>query len=570
MLRKLILTVMGHVDHGKTSILDFIRKTSVFKGEAGGITQMISSSVLSLNQIKEVCGKLLENKNITIPGLIAIDTPGHAAFSSLRKRGGSLADIAILVIDINEGIKPQTIESLNILKQSKTPFIIATNKIDLINGWHSNKNSFILKNIESQGPSVQTKLDMQLYEIVGRLHEEGFPSERFDRIDDYTKSIAIVPCSALTGEGLPELLMVVTGLAQKYLEQDLEFNANSPAKGTILEVREQKGVGQAIDAIIYDGQIKVNDIIVIGGIDGPIVTKIRGLFEQEKSKLNSVKKSTAAAAIRISAPDIDKVISGMPFVVAINIEEAKIQVQKEIQDITIETEKDGVVIKADSLGSLEAMINLLKDKKITIKHASIGHITKKDLSLAESAKDETNKVVLGFNVNSQDLNPEVKIITHDIIYRIIEEYLKWRESKQKELETIKLEKLPKPFKIKILKGCIFRQSNPAVVGIEVLGGTIIVGSQIMLADGKRLTEVKSMQEDKENVHEAKKGAQLAISLPNITCGRQIVENQILYSDINEEEFRQLKVMKKYLSKDDVEVLKEIANIKRQDNPVWGA
>ena len=245
-IRSPLCVVLAHVDHGKTSILDKIRGSAITKGEAGGITQAIGASIIPLEIIKKICGKLLEalNMKFTIPGLLFIDTPGHASFTSLRKRGGNLADIAILVIDINEGLKPQTIESIEILKQYKTPFIIAANKIDLISGWQP-KDMPIITNIEQQGENIRKLLDKKIYELVGKLAERGFNSERFDRVDDFTKSIAIVPTSAKTGEGIPELLMVLTGLAQKFLEKCLNCDTQGPAKGTILEgcsLRTEEGI----------------------------------------------------------------------------------------------------------------------------------------------------------------------------------------------------------------------------------------------------------------------------------------------------------------------------------------
>ena len=265
MIRSPICTVAGHVDHGKTSVLVKIRGTAIVETEAGRITQAIGASIVPLTTIRKICGPLLERLNIkfTIPGLLFIDTPGHAAFTNLRKRGGNLADIAIVVIDINEGIKPQTTEVIDILKQYKTPFVVALNKIDLISGWQSNK-TLLLENVSKQSATIQQLLDKKLYELVGRLSTFGLNSERFDRVDDYTKQIAIIPLSAKTGEGMPELLMVITGLAQKYLEKKLDIDIKRFAKGTILEVKETKGLGITLDVIVYDGTLKRNDLIVIG------------------------------------------------------------------------------------------------------------------------------------------------------------------------------------------------------------------------------------------------------------------------------------------------------------------
>ena len=277
--RSPICSVVGHVDHGKSSILDRIRSSKIVDKEAGGITQAIGASIVPFETIYKNCvpvlGKL--DDKIKIPGILFIDTPGHAAFTNLRKRGRNLSDIAILVVDINEGFKPQTIESVKILKMYKTPFIIAANKIDKISGY-SKKDNSVVKSISMQKENVLQAVENGIYNIVGQLYELGINSERFDRVSDYTKQIAIVPCSALSGEGIAEILMLISGLAQKFLECDLTFSVNNLAKGTILEVREVKGLGVTIDVILFDGTLKVGDTICLGGLNGPIVTKVKALL----------------------------------------------------------------------------------------------------------------------------------------------------------------------------------------------------------------------------------------------------------------------------------------------------
>ena len=572
-IRATICTLVGHVDHGKTSILDWIRGTSIAKGESGGITQAISSTNLSMNVIKQVCGDLLKTLNfdLTVPGILFIDTPGHAAFTNLRKRGGNLADIAILVIDINEGFKPQTLECIDILKQYKTPFIIAANKIDLIHGWKSNKKKSLLANLKDQSANIQQEIDKKLYELVGKFHEKGFTSERFDRIDDYTKQIAMVPVSAKTGEGLPELMMVLTGIAQKFLEQCLKCDVEGPAKGTVLEVKEEKGLGTTIDVIVYDYTIKKGDLFVIGGLEKPIVSKVKILLEMEKKKLKQVKEVSAAIGVKISAVDIKDVISGMPLKVTSeqDLEKTKQEIQEEVEEVLVETDNKGIIVKADSLGSLEALVSLLREADISIKSASIGNISKKDISEASAEKDPLNKVIVGFNVEVLEQQKEVKIIIHDVIYKILEDISNWQESERKRLEAKELEGLTKPCKLKIIPGCVFRQNNPAVVGVEVLLGAATTGTHLMKSDGSKVSEIKSIQLEGENIQEAEKGKQVAISLPNITVGRQILENDILISDISGEDFVNFKKLKKYLKNDDIILLKEIAEIKRRDNPVWG-
>lgn len=569
-LRSPICTVVGHIDHGKTSLLDKVRGTAVAKGEAGGITQCISSTKVSLDTLKKICGKLLETLKfkITVPGILFIDTPGHAAFNNMRKRGGNLADIAILVINVVEGIKEQTLECIEILKQYKTPFVIALNKIDLINGWKANKNASFGQSLKEQRESARLELDNKLYTLVGKLAEFGLNAERYDRIEDFTKQISIIPCSAATGEGIPDLIMILVGLAQKFLEKNLSVEAEN-GKATVLEVSEMEGIGLTVDAILYEGTLKVNDKIVIGGLNKPIVTKIKGLFEPVNKVLKPVKTVEAASGVKIFASELKDVVGGVPLIVANeNVEKIMEDVQAEVEEVILETDVDGVVVKADTLGSLEALATLLRDAGIRIKKLGIGDINKKDLTEAKSAKDPLDKVVLGFNVNAAEKDA-IKIIVHDVVYKIIEDLKFWRDEETKKLEAKELEGMIRGAKVQLLRGCIFRQSNPAVVGVLVLGGILRTGTPLIKADGSKIANIKGMQVERENVSEAKKGQELAISLPAITVGRQIHEEDILYADIPEEDFRKLKKLKKYLKGDEVEVLKEFVEIKRKTEAMWG-
>ncbi|MBU0615688.1 MAG: translation initiation factor IF-2 [Nanoarchaeota archaeon] len=582
--RSLICTTLGHVDHGKSSILDKIRGSAIVKSEAGAITQAIGASIIPLSIIRKICGQSLDalNMKLTIPGLLFIDTPGHAAFTNLRKRGGNLADIAILVIDINEGLMPQTVESIEILKTYKTPFVIAANKIDKVSGWKSSPGP-VLENIKKQTPQVLQLLETKIYGLVGKLAELGFESERFDRIEDYTKQIAIIPTSAITGEGISEILMVLTGLAQKFLQTCLNCEISGPAKGTILEVKEAKGLGKCLDVIIYDGTLKKNDTVVIGSLDKPIVAKIRGLFEpaplaemrDKKSKFVSIPQAVAATGVRISAPGIDEVLSGMPIRAATpeTIEKIKQEIQKEVDEVVVATDEEGIVIKADTLGSLEALAKLLREKGITIKKASIGDISKKDIADAEAnfEKDPLMCIILGFNAkdNSGICNDRVKIFSSDIIYKLIEDFELWQIQAKKTIEQGQIDLLIRPAKIEIMKGYVFRQSNPAVVGADIIAGVIKSGTPLMNKNGKEITEIKSMQHEQESVDKAEKGKQVAVALTHVTVGRQINEGDILYSSIPEEHFKKFKELKQYLSKEEIAILKEIAEIKRKDNPVWG-
>src|SRR3989338_9244629 len=343
MIRKPIITVLGHVDHGKTTFLDKIRGTAIAAREAGAITQHIGATEVPISVIRELSGELIEKYGfkIELSGLLFIDTPGHAAFTNLRKRGGSIADLAVLVVDLTQGFQPQTIEAIEILKSFKVPFIVAANKVDKIHGWASHYGTFT-NSIKAQNESVQTDLDTKVYEIVGKLYELGFQSERFDRIADFTKQIPIIPVSAKLGDGIPETLLFLAGLSQRFLEKKLTINEDDPGVGTVLEIKEEKGLGKTMDVIVYDGVLSVGDEIVVGGKSGVIKAKVRALLEPKplneirdpKEKFNNVKSVHAAARVKVAAPGLDQALAGSPMlVVKTGLEEQKIK--DELKGLTI-------------------------------------------------------------------------------------------------------------------------------------------------------------------------------------------------------------------------------------------
>lgn len=406
-LRTPIVCVMGHVDHGKTSLLDKIRGTAIVDGEAGAITQHIGATEVPLDVISRICGSVPKGK-FKIPGLLFIDTPGHHAFTTLRSRGGALADLAIVIVDINEGFQPQTIEAINILKRYKTPFVIAANKIDRIHGWDPHPMSSFISSFNKQPEHIRSILDTKFYEIVGKMYELGFSTDRYDRIRDFQKTIAIIPISAKTGEGLPDILMVLLGLAQKFLESNLEYHATGPGVGVVLEVKEERGLGITLDAILYDGEIRVGDMIAVGTLAEPIVTKTRALLKprplseiRAEEKFKQIKHITAAAGLKISAPMLDNAISGAPIRVVIreNTDEISKEIMSEIEQTRIETDNVGVIIRADTIGSLEALVNELKSQEIPIRKADVGNISRRDIIEAKALDDPLYSVILGFNVD---------------------------------------------------------------------------------------------------------------------------------------------------------------------------
>lgn len=572
-IRQPIVTVVGHVDHGKTTILDSIRSTCVASKEAGGITQAISSTSCPSEVILKRSEKLMKKLGIKleIPGFLFIDTPGHAAFSNLRKRGGALADLAILVVDVNDGFKPQTDESIEILKENKIPFIVALNKIDAVPGWKKVTED-VIGDIEKQSDYVRQNFENKMYKIMGSLSNYGFDGDIFNRVTDFTKQIALVPCSGKNGEGISELLVMLAGLAQKFLKGKLIVGKET--KGTVLEVKKEKKMN-CVDAIVYDGSLKQGDNLVIAGLEKPIIAKLRCLFVAKPLKgYKTVKEVTAAAAVRMQFPGSADVLSGMPFVVASPKDAEKVasELQREVSD-NVQTDGEGVIAKAESLGSLEALLQLLHKAGIQVGKIGIGDVTKSDVISASVNLRERplDAVVVGFNVEiSGELMGEdnVKILANEVIYKLIEDLEEWRIQKDNELKREKMESMTFPCKLKVLR-YVFRQSKPAIFGVTVIGGKLKTGIKLMNAKGKVLDRVKAIQDKKDSLKEVKAGKDVAISLPNINYQRQLFEGEILYSEIFESNFRKLKANKKLLTQEEIKILQEISDIKRKANPTWG-
>jgi translation initiation factor 5B len=570
-IRQPIVTICGHVDHGKTSLLDAIRGTKIAEGEAGGITQKISFTLFPKENIIEKSKKVLDKFKIPleIPGFLFIDTPGHAAFTNLRKRGGSLADIAILVIDINDGLKPQTIETLQILKSNKTPFIIALNKIDNISGWQSGIDFF--SNIEKQAPRIRQEFDEKFYSIVASLNAHGLRPELYTKINDFSKDIAMIPCSAKTGEGIAEILAILCALCQKFLIN--QISVKKAAKGVVLEVKKEKCVNY-LESILYDGELKINDEIAIAGFGKTIKAKIRCI--QEALPLSRGFKSMnnvhAAAGLRLQTNSKEEILSGMPFqVIKNNLKEIEKEFSDEISD-EIQTDESGIFVKADSLGSLEAVLFLLKQKQIRVIKAEIGNITKKDLAYLDSL-NETDRFLLGFNIDyDEELKKEGIIhknaITSEIVYKLIENFEEERKKMIKEEERKKLEELPSLAKITILP-YIFRNSSPAIFGIRVEGGILKQELEMITKNGEKIGRIKTIQEEKNNIPKADKGKEVAISIPGVNFERQLRKGEALYSDLSDFQFRKFKENKELLTREEIQILQEIAGIKRRENVTWG-
>ncbi|MBT4870589.1 MAG: translation initiation factor IF-2 [Candidatus Diapherotrites archaeon] len=572
MIRQPIITVLGHVDHGKTSILDAIRESRVAAKEAGAITQHIGGTEIPLSAVENIAGNLIQKFgfDLKIPGLLVIDTPGHEAFSNLRKRGGSIADLAILVIDITQGLQPQTIEAIEILKNQKVPFVIALNKIDLLSFYDSKTGSF-LANHATQSVESQQKLDEKLYVIVGKMYEHGFESERFDRCE-FGKQIPMVPCSAHTKEGLPELLTLLSGLSQKYLEKELEISTEETAKAAVLEAKEEQGLGTTLDVILYKGKLHTNDEIIVMGKNGVITTKIRALLQPKplqemrdtKDKFSSVKEVFAAAGVKIAAPGLDEVMVGSTLSAVVTGEEAS-ELEAEIKESTFENDERGVIVKADAIGSLEALVGMLKNEGINVRKADIGDINRKDVVQASSmlCEEPLFGCVLGFNVKIEkeaqhEANErDVRIFNEPVIYKLIENYQEWVTASKKAEKEEGMSCLIWPVELESLRGSVFRNSKPAIIGVRVNTGKVKEGWKVMNKAGEVIGKITGIQKNGETVKEGKKGDELAIAINDGIIGRNLFEGEKLYSCIPLKQYCNIEKYLEEFSEEEKELLQTI-------------
>jgi len=587
-LRTPIVAVLGHVDHGKTSLLDEIRGSAVTEGESGAITQHIGATAVPLAVISEIAGALVDPADFDLPGLLFIDTPGHHSFSTLRSRGGALADIAILVVDVNDGFQPQTLEAIDILTRTETPFIVAANKIDTVPGWNPNEGMPAQETIESQSERVQRDLNENLYEIIGDLSDEGFSADMYWRVQDFQKNVGVVPLSAETGEGVPDLLTVMMGLSQRYMIEEMAIDVTGPAAGTVLEVTDTQGFGTTIDAIVYDGTIREDDRIVVGGLDGSIVTDVRALLRprplaeiRTEGEFESVESVAAADGIKIAAPDLDDAMAGAPVRVVRDRDESEViaEVERELAEVEVHTEEEGIVVKADTLGSLEALATTLADAEIPVMRAEVGAVAPRDVRVAETANEPRHRTILAFGVDvldgARDLADQegVRLFEHEVIYRLIEDYEEFIEQLEREQQDKVLENITRPARFRVLDDHVFRQSDPAVVGVEVLSGTVRRNSHVATFEGaepERVGLLKSIQDEGEDVDELRAGERAAVSIDGPTVGRGIDEGDELWVELPE---KHAKILEQELTEEipagEREALSMYLEKRRTRDPFWG-
>ena len=591
-LRHPVVVVLGHVDSGKTSLLDKVRGTAVQAREAGGITQHIGASFFPIDTIKRVTGDLFNKISTTdsqIPGILVIDTPGHEVFATLRVRGGSAADIAIIVVDANKGFEAQTEESIDILKRRKVPFVIALNKVDTVNGWRNDLGGdSISKAVSLQDKSVQTALDEMIYNVVGSLSMSGYNSEAFWRIKSFTKEVAIVPVSARTGVGIPELLAVLIGLTQQYLSRKLERHEEE-GRGIVLEINEEIGLGPAANVILFDGILRQGDSVIVAKRNNAVVTRVKAILlpkpldemRDPRDKFRHVSEVISAAGVKITSPDLTGVMAGSPlFVLNQKEDEARLRaiVEAEIKNTFVNKDINGVTMKCDTIGSIEAISDLLVKQKVPIRISDIGHVTKRDVIEASAVreKDRYLGVILAFNVRVLDdarreaQERQVMIFNEKIIYNLVRSYFDWTTYQKDHQDVIMFNEIPPVCKFQFLKNFVFRRNDPAVFGAEILVGKLRHKIPVINEEGKKIGAIHQIQQSGKTIEEATKGMQVAVSVRGPTIGRQINEGDVFYTDLHS---KQAKVLNERftqrLTEEEMEVLNHIVSMKRKDDELFG-
>ena len=582
-LREPIVSLLGHVDHGKTTLLDRIAGSLRAEKEVGGITQHIGAIEVPGPMLRRLAEGTVRLDQLQVPGLLFVDTPGHKSFETMRRRGGALADLAILVIDAREGVMPQTQESIQILRKEKTPFAIALTKIDLLPGWRKVTGPARLADqIARSAPDFGKALDAHLYSVAEEMDRLGFSTERYDRVSDFTRNVGIVPVSSKSGVGVPELIALLVGLAQRFLKEDLR-RVTGGGEATILERSDQKGVGPVGSVIVYQGALKVGDEIVVNGRSAPFLTRIRGIYRpapvrvdrpSKQTRLDSLTEVRAAAGVFLAAPGIEDAMPGGLLKVvpdAAAADEAKVELARESTPVEQPAES-GVAIYADTLGGLEALAFECREKGIPVHEAGVGPVGRPTVMRAATVRDPTHRAVIAFAVPVlPDALPEgetaVKICRAEVMYRAIEEYLAWRTERQRQIDAERRQAVPHPALIEVMSGYVFRTSKPAIVGVRVLGGTLRPGVRLMHPDGTEVGLLRSLQKESESIAEAEETAEVAASIDGAVVGRNLKEGDRLLVDLPESAARLLKGQT--MTPHEADLLEQVLKMRRASQPFWG-
>ncbi|KAF9085273.1 hypothetical protein BGX29_001438 [Mortierella sp. GBA35] len=577
-LRSPIACILGHVDTGKTKLLDKIRQTNVQEGEAGGITQQIGATYFPLETIKQKTAVLNKDgsKVYKLPGLLVIDTPGHESFTNLRTRGSSLCNIAILVVDIMHGLEPQTLESLKLLRDKKTPFIVALNKIDRLFGWKAIPDNSFVDSLAQQSESVKREFETRKNATITAFQENGLNATLYYDNKNMGKYVSLVPTSAHTGEGIPDMIMLLVELTQTRMSERLMYI--SELECTVLEVKVIEGLGTTIDVVLSNGVLREGDRIVLCGLNGAIATNVRALLTPQPLKELRVKSAyvhhkevKASLGIKIAAPDLEKAIAGSRLMVVgpdDDEDELKDEVMSDLKTLLTSIDKsgNGVCVQASTLGSLEALLEFLRVSKIPVSGINIGPVHKKDIMRASTMLEKSKELacLLCFDVKvdkeAEAMAEEmgIKIFKADIIYHLFDQFTAYHKQLTEERRRDQAPSAVFPCILKMVPGAIFNKKDPIVIGVDVVEGVMKTGTPLCVINQDPETKAKeivylgkitSMEMNHKVVDTVKKGAsgggvaikiECAVYENAKTFGRHFNEQSEFISQISRESINILK------------------------------
>lgn len=596
-LRSPICCILGHVDTGKTKLLDKIRQTNVQGGEAGGITQQIGATYFPVEAIKQKTEVMAKYEKLTfdVPGLLIIDTPGHESFTNLRSRGSSLCNIAILVIDIMHGLEQQTMESIRLLRDRKAPFVVALNKIDRLYDWKTIPNNSFRDSFAQQTKAVQAEFETRYEQIKLALAEQGLNSELYYQNKNISKYVSIVPTSAVTGEGVPDLLWLLLELTQKRMSKELMYLSKVAA--TVLEVKVVEGFGYTIDVVLSNGILREGDRVVLCGLNGPIATNIRALLTPPparelriKSEYIHHKEVKAALGVKIAANDLEKAVAGSRLLVVGEDDDEDEMMEEVMDDLTglldsVDTSGRGVVVQASTLGSLEALLDFLKQSKIPVMSIGLGPVFKRDVMKASTMLEKAPEyaVMLCFDVKidreaeqyAEEQN--IKIFNADIIYHLFDAFTAYQAKLLEQRRKDFMEFAVLPCVLKTVQ--IINKRNPMLIGVDVLEGAVRIGTPICAVRPDPVTKtpqvmvlgrVVSLEVNHKSFDVVKKGqtsAGVAMRLDNPSLaqpvwGRHVDETDNLYSLVSRKLIDTLKdpAFRDTVSRDDWVLIKKLKSV----------
>ena len=576
-LKSPICSFMGHVDAGKTSLMDVIRNTKVQEKEAGGITQSIGSSFVNIEDIVDITNVINGKFEVKpeIPGILIIDTPGHEAFNTLRERGSSLCDIAILVVDINDGVKPQTIESIKLLRDKRVPFVIAATKLDTIYNYKVTEEISLRKALKQQKKETINMIETSMYDIQYELEKEGIKSVFYFKNKNPQKVYSIVPVSSRTKEGIADLLALMIYISQNWMNKKITYQEEVDA--TIMESYQDSKHGWVLDIILKNGTINVGDKFIVCGRESSRTITVRKLLVK-KNKLEDVKSVRASDGIRVIASNCDNCYSGTKLYPIDNNEKEVLQIANEEIDNywkSFDLDQIGVCIQAKTFGELDALYQLVKKDGIPIMSVSLKKLGEKDFDRIKIKTDniddlEYNTLLYFGELDNFDKFDKVakekgiKLFNSEIVYGLIDEYKKYSKQclEERQKKQIASGNAIYPCKLKIFKQHIYMKggTNNLLFGVKVLEGKLRIGSPLYVVKKERFEKdkiynmktekeyglgiVTSLQKNNEDIELANQGDEVCIRLDNV--------NELIFS----RHFDHKDTIISHLSRESIDILKK--------------